>query len=127
MVILDTDIVIDHLRAIDDRVSQLIKIARRVSRTNLAVSVITIQELYEGQSSRDKTKEEYLLATIAPLKIIPYTFEVAKRAGMIARDLDRSIEFADAAIAATAVVHRASLYTLNQRDFRTIKGLELVQ
>lgn len=89
----------------------------------MAISVISIQELYEGKSTREKDKEEHLLATIAPLKILPYNYEVAQLAGEIARDLDYPIELADAAIAATAIVNGALLFTLNKRHFKGIKDL----
>ena len=87
---------------------------------------MTIQELYEGRSTRDSQKEDYLLATITPLRILPYTFEVAQLAGQLARDLPRPIELADAAIAATAIVNGAELGTLNPKDFSGIPQLELM-
>lgn len=126
MVILDTNIIIDHLRRSKKRESSLVKIAKQRPKETLAISVISIQELYEGQSTRSEEKEEYLLATIAPLKILPYTYEVAQLSGLIARDLDRPIELADATIAATAIVNGAQLFTLNKKDFRGIEGLEFV-
>lgn len=80
-------------------------------------------EEFEGRSTKDRTKEDYLFATISPLKILPYTYEIAQLAGEIARDLERPMEFADAAIAATAIVYGAELYTLNKQDFRDIPHL----
>ena len=126
MVILDTNIIIDHLRLPKSKLSQLIKIVEQKPKESLAISVLSIQELYEGKSTRSKTKEQFLLATIAPLKILPYTFEVAQLAGRIARDLKRPIELVDAAIAATAVFNGISLLTLNQKDFRGIKDLRFI-
>lgn len=126
MVILDTSIVIDHLRQPKKKKSHLVKIAKQRPKETLALSIVSIQELYEGQSTKDEEKEQYLLATIAPLKILPYTYEVARLAGEIARDLGHTIELADAAIAATAIVNGAELLTLNKKDFRGVKGLEFV-
>lgn len=126
MVILDTNIIIDHLRRSRKRESHLVKIAKQKSKETLVISMISIQELYEGQSTRSEKKEEYLLATVAPLKILPYTYEVSRLAGEIARDLDHTIELADAAIAATAICNGAQLLTLNKKDFRGIEGLELI-
>lgn len=125
MVILDTSIIIDHLRQTGKTTTALMRIARSVSKDDLALSVVAVQELYEGRSTQDRAKEEYLLATITPLKILPYTFEIAQQAGSIARDLERPIEFADAAIAATAIFYGAFLYTLNIKDFKGIPDLEL--
>ncbi len=127
MVILDTSIIIDHLRQSQDKETLLIKIAKEVSKENLAISVITVQELYEGKSTRNENQEQYLLATISPLKILPYTYEEAQLAGSIARDQKTPIEFADAAIAATTIINGASLLTFNKKDFRKIKNLGLVE
>lgn len=126
MVILDTSIVIDHLRQPKEKESPLVKIAKQRQKETLALSMVSIQELYGGRSTKDEEKEQYLLATIAPLKILPYTYEVAQLSGEIARDLKRPIELADAAIAATAIVNGAELFTLNKRDFEGINGLEFV-
>jgi len=127
MVVLDTNIIIDHLRLKDrTKDSALMKAARQNPKEVLGISIISIQELYEGQSTLDPDKEQYLLATISPLKILPYTYEVAQRAGEIARDLKEAIELADAAIAATALLNGAKLLTSNTKDFEKIKDLQLL-
>lgn len=126
MVILDTNVIIDHLRRSKTEESHLVKIVRERPKETLAVSVISVQELYEGKSTQDEEKEQFLLATIAPLKILSYTYATAKLAGKIARDLKRPIELADAAIAATAIISGGDLFTLNKKDFRHIKGLNLL-
>lgn len=127
MVILDTNIIIDHLRQPKKKKSLLVKLAAQKPKEILGLSMISIQELYEGRSTKNKIKEQFLLATIAPLKIFPYTYEVAKLAGEIARDLSRSIELADATIAATAIINEAQLFTLNKKDFQKIKDLKLIE
>ena len=125
MVILDTGIIIDHLRlAKNSQNSILIRIVKQKPKETLALSIISVQELYEGQSTQDEDKEQALLATISPLRILPYTYEVAELAGKIARDLKQSIELADAAIAATAITNGCQLLTLNKKDFANIKNLD---
>lgn len=125
MVVLDTSIIIDHLRQPKKKPSRLIRLAKQKPKETLALSIISIQELYEGKSTQEPKKEQSLLATIAPLKILPYTYEIAQLAGEISRDLGRPLELADAAIAATTLIHNASLLTLNKKDFHGIKNLEL--
>lgn len=125
MVVLDTNVIIDHLRQPPHKETHLKRIARKTRKEDLAISVITVQELYEGESTRDEEKEAYLLATITPLRILPYTYEVAQLAGKIARDLRHPIEFADAAIAATAIIHGGTLLTLNRQHFTGVRDLEL--
>lgn len=124
MVILDTSVIIDHLRTRGK--GYLLDIAKGIPKQNLAISTITIQELYEGQSTKDERKEKDMLSVISPLTILPYTFETAQLAGEIARDLARPIELADSAIAATAIQNGAALATLNKKDFVGIESLELI-
>lgn len=127
MVVLDTNIIIDHLRQSSDKKTYLKTLVKKFGESNLAISIITVQEIYEGKSTQEREQEEKFLDTISHFKILPYTFEVAQFAGEIARDLGRSIELADAVIAATAIIHDCQLATLNSKDFKGIKKLELVE
>lgn len=124
MVVLDTSVIIAHLRQ-KTKNSLLRKLAVKY-KNQMAISVITLQELYEGQSTRDKIKENYMLSILTPLKILPYTEEVAKLAGVLARDNQTSADLADLAIAATAMVYKTPLATLNAKHFSFLKDLDLV-
>ena len=127
MVVIDTSIIIDHLRQPSTQ-SKFISLATKYPKTSLSISVITIQELNQGQSTTRKTAQKDLLAIISPLKILPYTYQAAELAGKITRDTQgRTIQLADAAIAATTIINTAKLATLNTKDFKNIKGLELVK
>ena len=125
MVILDTNIIIDHLRQVGAEDSWFIKVAKLLPKESLGISMITIQELYEGRSTKFQKKETEMLAIVSPLKIYPYTYEVAQKAGELARDLSFPVELADAAIAATCMVNNCQLFTLNIKHFREIKDLQL--
>jgi predicted nucleic acid-binding protein len=96
------------------------------AKETIALSVISIQELYEGKSTKHEEKEQFLLATISPLKILPYTYEVAQFTGEIARDIGHPIELADATIAATAIINDCSLYTLHAKYFINIPKLQIL-
>lgn len=124
--ILDTSIIIDHLRRPVGE-SVLIKLYEKLADQVLGISVVTIQELYEGKSTKDAGKEGQLLSVLGLLEVLPYNLEVAKLAGEIARDTKEPIELADAAIAATAIVNEAELYSLNEKHFKNIPGLTLVR
>lgn len=127
MVILDTNIIVDHLRLQGTGKSFLRKLEEKLGKEQLAISLISIQELYSGQSTKDPGREEYLLATIGSLQILPYTYETAELAGVIARDLKQPIELADAAIAATTIVNGAELVSLNKKHFKGIPALRLFE
>lgn len=125
MVILDTSILIDHLR-LKGKSSALVRLAEKYSKNQFAISVISIQELYEGKSTRNHEAEKNLLGMISPLKILPYTYEIAKLAGEITRDQTSPADLADAAIAATAITYGAQLATLDKNDFANIPNLEII-
>lgn len=127
MVIIDTNAIIDHLRQQGNGETRLMRLAASTPTEELAISILTIQELYEGQSTKNPAKEQELLMVLAPLQILPYTYTIAALAGRLARDARQPLEFADAAIAATAMDSGAHLCTLNERDFRHIPRLSLWQ
>lgn len=125
MVILDTNIIIDHLHLPPEK-SKLIKLFETSTEENFALSIVSLQELYEGKSTKDQEEENKLLSTLGSLEILSYTYEVAKLAGTIARDSLHPIDLADAAIAATAILNEADLFTLNKKDFMGVKDLRFV-
>ena len=125
MVVIDTSLIIDHLRQKPEN-SQLVKLEARFADERLAISLVTVQELYEGRSVGDKDKEREMVSVLAGLEILPYSYEVAKSAGKLNRNLSRPLDLADAAIAATAISNGAQLATLNKKDFAGIEELELI-
>lgn len=125
MVVLDTSILIDALRQFKGH-DLVLREFIGLDSDDLAISVLTIQELYAGKSSKDLKKEKLIQVVISSLDILSYTYEAAKLAGEIARDSDRSLSFQDAAIAATAILNKAKLFTLNKKDFKEIKNLKLI-
>ena len=125
MVILDTNIIIDHLRQAGRENSVLQRFVEHGTDNALAISVITIQELYVGQSTKDVAKELQMLSVLSKFNVLPYNNEVATYAGKLARDVPNGVSFADSAIAATAMLNNASLLTLNRKHFQSIKDLRI--
>ena len=125
MVVVDTNIVIDHLRQPSEK-SKLLKLVQEYPDEAIAMSVVSIQELYEGKSTKSEEAQVKLLTTLNTFEILEYSFEVAKLAGTIARDIGRPIDFVDVTIAATAIINNAQLATLNKKDFVDIKDLDLL-
>lgn len=123
MVIVDTSVLIDLLRQTEKK-TLLVKFLEKDPQETLAVSVITVQELYEGKSTKDSQREQQVLALLSSLQILPYNFEIAQLGGQLARDYG-PLELPDAAIAATAIVNQAKLLTLNKKDFAKINNLDL--
>lgn len=126
MVVVDTNIIIDHLRLPPGSETRLLQIFKLKPADMIGVSIISVQELYQGKTSLESARENDLLRTLNALKILPYDFKTAKLAGGITRDSKSPIGLADAAIAATAVLNDAALLTFNKKDFQKIKDLKLI-
>ncbi len=128
-VIIDTSILIDYLRQStkQDAGTQLEKLLNNES-LHLIISAATIQELFAGQSSRNKEKEMEIRELLKNFVIIPIEPTIAEIAGNVMRDNKKKIiQFADAQIAATAIQEKAYLATINKKDFDWIEGIKLYE
>lgn len=115
MILVDTDVLIAHLRGKEPARAWL-REARR-STGPLAISVVSIAEITGGMRSNERRQVWGLLGS---LRAEPVTELVARRAGELTRQYRRShtgIGIADYLIAATADVRGLSLATLNVRHF----------
>ncbi len=124
-VVIDTNIIIDHLRLIREEQS-LFEICVEDPKIDPLISTTTIQELFVGQSSLNEEQEIKIKKILGSIKIVDITAEIAQLAGQIMRDTKASVQFADAQIAATAILNKAKLLTLNKKDFQGIKNLKLI-
>ena len=99
----------------------------------LAVSIITVSELLHGcfrarTKSRRLAREKFLNSILGEFEILPFDLAVAREHGRIWAELAERGEIIgpyDLIIAATALAHRVPLATLNDREFRKVKGLEV--
>jgi tRNA(fMet)-specific endonuclease VapC len=123
MVVMDSNIIIDYLRQLDKSDVEFLKILE--SGEEVGVSILTVQELFAGKSTRDEEKMRQVLGLLGGLRILDYTFEVARKAGELVRERVSDLRFADAAIAATVIMNGARLATLNEKDFEGIEGVIL--
>lgn len=121
IIVCDTNIVIEYFKQNFSVMNEMEKIGYE----NLAVSSITIGEMYFGALN----KQELIKIKNRILKFIP--LEINEATTNIFIDLmydyalSHKISIPDALIAATAISNKFELYTLNKKDFRFIKGLEL--
>ena len=121
MILVDTDVLIAHLRGVEAA-----RVWLRQARENgpLAVSVVTIAELGGGMRTSERRE---VWALINALRAEPVSEVVARRAGELMRQYRRShsgIGLADYLIAATAQTLGADLATLNVRHFPMFGGLK---
>lgn len=120
MILVDTDVLIAHLRGVPAAGTWL-RQARRASP--LAASAVTVAEISGGMRSGERRE---VWSVVASLRIEPVTDLVARRAGEFMRRYRRShngIGLGDYLIAATADVRGANLATLNVRHFPMFDGL----
>ena len=103
----------------------------RLQTIEVAVSAVTVGELYEGAhyaqvQSRELKKVETFLE---PLGIIPFGREEAIKWGQVEARLRKQgspIEAEDSMIAATANAHGLTLVSGNTKHFERVKGLKIV-
>jgi len=119
MILCDTNILIEFYRGRAD----VMEIFSAVGISNLAVSVVTVGELFYG--ARDKRELRSLREHISLLKQIPIDEDISVLYLSLLEKyaLSHRLSVPDALIAATALRHALPLYTLNIKDFRYISGL----
>jgi predicted nucleic acid-binding protein len=110
--LLDTDVLVDYLRQLPASVRYLRELPVRPM-----VSAITVAELYAGvREGRERQGLDRLISRSIVVAVEP---SIAERGGLISRQYrpSHNTGFADALIAATAEIERATLVTLNIKHF----------
>ena len=115
IVLLDTTVLIDALRA---RQNRRVLLAELVGAGHtLATAAINIAEVYAGMRLGEEPRTEALLSS---LTCYPMSGAIARRAGSLKAAYARqgqTLSLADMMIAATALEHGLSLMTDNRKDF----------
>jgi predicted nucleic acid-binding protein len=115
VILIDSDVLIEHLRGNTDARDWLIQ-ARRTSGP-LAMSVISLTEIAGGMRSPERREVMRLLGSMQRFEV---TEQVAWRAATLMREYRRShsgIGLGDYLIAATALTEGLELATLNVRHY----------
>ena len=120
--ILDTGIVIRHLRGHQEVVRLLRSLGRQ---ERLSIASVTRLEIHAGMHPDEAYQTQKLLS-----RFVTYDLDrnIADRAGDYVREYRMRgirISIPDAIIAATTVTHQLTLVTLNTKDF-PIPGLSLL-
>ena len=122
MILIDTNVFVDHLRGFPPAVKWFESISRR---EDVLFSAITESELVAGKECRDAHRKEILLRFLSHWNKVLVTNEVAVLAGDLVRD--HGLLVPDALIAAAAISRRASLITKNVKDFKKISLLKVLE
>jgi predicted nucleic acid-binding protein len=122
VILIDSDVLIEHLRGNTDARDWLIQ-ARRTSGP-LAMSVISVTEIAGGMRSPERREVMRLLGSMQRFEV---TEQVAWRAATLMREYRRShsgIGLGDYLIAATALTEGLELATLNVRHYPMFTALK---
>jgi predicted nucleic acid-binding protein len=121
--IVDTDVLIDVGRDIEEAIASLEQIEQQSSPT---ISVITQMELLIG--CRSKAELRKLERFLQRFHIVKMNEPISDSAVELLRRyrLSHGLLIADALIAATALSMNIPLVTKNQRDYRFIAGLRML-
>lgn len=112
--LLDTDILIWHLRGRDDIVRLMEKLAER---NRLHISAISRTEVLVGTLPKEEKKTKELLSSLATCPIEEKVADMAGEYIRLFRKEGVTINIPDALIAATAVINDLVLVTLNLKDY----------
>jgi hypothetical protein len=123
LTIVDTDILIDAGHDVPEATECL---ARIEEHSIPAVSIITQMELLVG--CRNKTEQRHLERFLERFHVLTLTEQVSDTAIHLLRQyrLRHGLAIPDALIAATAITLNQPFISKNQRDYRFIKGLQLL-
>jgi predicted nucleic acid-binding protein len=122
VILVDSDVLIAHLRGYDAARAWLRDTRRTVGA--LSISAVSITEISGGMRTHERREVWRLLNSF---RLEPVTEIVARRAGEFMRTYRRShgsIDLGDYLIAATADIAGLSLSTLDVRHFPMFEGLE---
>jgi predicted nucleic acid-binding protein len=115
ILLLDTTVLLDVLRARQNRRSLLAELIG--GGHVLATAAINIGEVYAGMRLGEENRTEAFLSS---LDCYPITGAIARRAGSLKSTWahkGRTLSLADMMVAATALEHGLSLLTDNRKDF----------
>ena len=114
-VLVDSDILIEVFRGRDQTIIDSWRSLQSPSHA-LLCSPVSICELWHGVRSAEK---DALEALFAALICVPVDAEIGHRAGDYLKRSSKShsVEIADGLIAATAAIHKATLWTRNRKRY----------
>ena len=116
--LLDTDVVIDYSKGQPQAVAFFGTMTDRA-----VISAVTVAEMFAGV--RDGKERDELNRFVAESLVIAVDARIAETGGLFLREYVKThgVGFADAMIAATALIERTRLVTLNEKHFPMLPDL----
>jgi predicted nucleic acid-binding protein len=122
VVVLDTSVLIEELRGGFGDFRVLMN-QFALGDLELLVPIVVLVELWAGKSTNHPDVGTKIMKLYEPLQLVELTEEIAVMAGTYRRDFGLSAM--DAVIAATTLVEKAQLATLNSKDFSRVPGVKI--
>jgi tRNA(fMet)-specific endonuclease VapC len=121
MILCDTNILIEFYKSNPVIISEL----RKIGQDNIAASVVTSGELIYGAINKKELRQ--ILADLSSLHVLEIDSSICRLFLQLMEkySLSHNLTLPDAILAATAIRHDIPLYTLNLKDFKYMKGLQL--
>jgi predicted nucleic acid-binding protein len=119
MILLDTNILIEIYR---DNIA-IVAVVDNIQE--IAVCDVVRAELFYG--ARNKRELQAISTDLERMIVLPLLPQISEMAVNLVKTycLSHKLEFADALIAATAILYNVELFTLNKKDFAYIPNLRL--
>lgn len=121
MILIDTNIIIEIYRSNPD----IIETIKEIGRENIAISDITCSELFFG--ARNKRELQIIEKDLSNFRIVPIDMDISKLSVELIKKyvLSNKLSVPDSLIAATSIVYKIPLYTLNIKDFIYIRDIRI--
>jgi tRNA(fMet)-specific endonuclease VapC len=122
--LVDTDWIVDYLKG----KAPAIDLLTRLASEGLAISIITVAEIYEGiYYGRNREQHEVgFRQCLRGVRVLGITQPIARQFALLRGDLRHKgqlIGDPDIFIAATAMHHRLTLLTRNRKDYERFAAL----
>ena len=123
-IVVDTDVIIEYLRKNQNVAEFLIN---EIFIENIVITYITYIELIKGAT--DKISLKTIEKILADFPIIHHNKNSSAKSIELIKTyhLSHGLKLADVNIAALCIINKLPLLTLNTKDFRFIKELELIK
>jgi predicted nucleic acid-binding protein len=120
--VIDTSVLIDYLRG-GSRWEELL--SKFEKSDELYLPTIVIFELFSGSSTSNLEISRKITDFLKYFQKVDLTEKIAKRAGVLFRDVNKNLGASDYIIAASTLELGATLVTLNIKHFGQITNLSL--
>jgi tRNA(fMet)-specific endonuclease VapC len=124
--ILDTDILSEIIKGVDQTVAANAKTYRRAFG-HYTIAAVTVTEIVSGYQRKQATRQlQAFLATLIAAEVLSFDAAEAELAGRIAGELERTgrpIGLADSIIAAVAIEQGLELVTGNTTHFQRVQQI----